>query len=175
MGRLALPLGLRSGLPLLDASSFGRGSSYAISVGTLSEVMPLPPGHVLIMSRSSGAPLYAAATPEYYALVSRRSFVVREMMWTCSRSKIDANHYPILCWWHVALVTVDLLARTIALAIHSRNATPATRRVVNSHCPSICESSPPKATLRGVERDLSSLFAQNNVDAQALRNNDRLK
>lgn len=38
------------------------GKSYAISVGTLSDVIPLPPGHVLIISTSSGVDVYTAAT-----------------------------------------------------------------------------------------------------------------
>jgi hypothetical protein len=38
------------------------GRSYEISVGTLSEVMPLPPGHVLMISMSSGVDVYTAAT-----------------------------------------------------------------------------------------------------------------
>lgn len=33
------------------------GRSYAISDGTLSEVIPLPPGHDLMMSMSSGVAL----------------------------------------------------------------------------------------------------------------------
>lgn len=38
------------------------GKLYAISVGTLSEVIPLPPGHVLMISTSSGVDVYTAAT-----------------------------------------------------------------------------------------------------------------
>lgn len=38
------------------------GMSYDISVGTLSDVMPLLPGQVLIMSMSSGLDVYTAAT-----------------------------------------------------------------------------------------------------------------
>ena len=37
-----------------DPSGAVDGVSYAISVGTLSDVIPLPPGHVLIISTSSG-------------------------------------------------------------------------------------------------------------------------
>lgn len=66
------------------------GVTYAISVGTLSEVIlqkhcmsggvyeggiesyPLPPGHVLIMSMSSGVALYTAATPAYRSATSFR-------------------------------------------------------------------------------------------------------
>lgn len=38
------------------------GKSYVISVGTLSDVIPLPPGHVFIISTSSGVEVYTAAT-----------------------------------------------------------------------------------------------------------------
>jgi hypothetical protein len=37
-------------------------TSYEISVGTLSDVIPFPPGHVLIISTSSGVDVYTAAT-----------------------------------------------------------------------------------------------------------------
>lgn len=43
------------------SAEFG-GKSYAISVGTLSDVIPLPPGHVLMISTSSGVEVYTAAT-----------------------------------------------------------------------------------------------------------------
>lgn len=42
-------------------AAFGP-KSYAISVGTLSEVIPFPPGQVLIISTSSGVDVYTAAT-----------------------------------------------------------------------------------------------------------------
>lgn len=48
-----------------DSSDFDAGvgaSVYAISVGTLSEVIPLPPGQVFMISISSGVPVYTAAT-----------------------------------------------------------------------------------------------------------------
>lgn len=41
--------------------AFG-GKSYAISVGTLSDVIPFPPGQVLMISTSSGVDVYTAAT-----------------------------------------------------------------------------------------------------------------
>ena len=45
-----------------DPSGAVEGISYAISVGTLSDVIPLPPGQVLIISTSSGVDVYTAAT-----------------------------------------------------------------------------------------------------------------
>lgn len=45
---------------VLAAEPVGR--SYEISVGTLSEVMPLPPGQVFMISTSSGVEVYTAAT-----------------------------------------------------------------------------------------------------------------
>lgn len=39
-----------------------RRESYAISVGTLSDVIPFPPGQVLMISTSSGVEVYTAAT-----------------------------------------------------------------------------------------------------------------
>jgi hypothetical protein len=44
------------------AGAAPAGSSYEISVGTLSDVMPFPPGHVLMISTSSGVDVYTAAT-----------------------------------------------------------------------------------------------------------------
>lgn len=46
------------------------GISYEISVGTLSEVMPLPPGQFLMISISSGVDVYTAAT--LYHIISRK-------------------------------------------------------------------------------------------------------
>lgn len=43
------------------SGAFG-GKSYAISVGTLSDVIPFPPGQVLMISTSSGVDVYTAAT-----------------------------------------------------------------------------------------------------------------
>lgn len=42
-----------------------EGVSYDISVGTLSDVIPFPPGQVLMISTSSGVDVYTAATLKY--------------------------------------------------------------------------------------------------------------
>ena len=67
--------------------------SYEISVGTLSDVMPLPPGHVLMISISSGVEVYTAATPE--KVVPKSTPTMRRSL-TGGSSRIGSRTGPLM-------------------------------------------------------------------------------
>lgn len=63
--------------------------------------IPFPPGHVLIMSISSGVALYTAATPEL-AIMSAPTLHLQQPVMGCehtaiSRPEIHANNKSVLC------------------------------------------------------------------------------
>ncbi|KAI7150346.1 hypothetical protein KC344_g206 [Hortaea werneckii] len=95
----------------VEGALVGEVPPYAISEGTLSDVIPLPPGQLLMMSTSSGVALYTAATPLAIGLVVDSidlsgSTAIRErtIHACCSLSSVD-RRTGLVDTWQYAIST----------------------------------------------------------------------